>query len=94
MSLLQCWRAVRADETSADGNTNVRLLVVGKEMTVDLMVTFSAVHLIDFCIWAGLCCCIAAIVNGETADDVYARVTEVIRDHSELVVWVPVYNSP
>jgi len=32
----------------------------------------------------------AAIVNGDTADDVYARVTEVIRDHSELVVWVPV----
>jgi len=35
-----------------------------------------------------------AVVNGDTADDVYARVTEVIRDHSELVVWVPAYNQP
>ena len=39
------------------------------------------------------CCCTVAVVNGETADDVYARVTEVIRDHSDLVVWVPVYSN-
>ena len=39
-------------------------------------------------------CGVVAIVNGDTADDVYARVTEVIRDHSELVVWVPVHNYP
>jgi len=48
----------------------------------------------DFTFNAGLYCCAVAIVNGDTADDVYARVTEVIRDHSELVVWVPVYNQP
>jgi len=39
-------------------------------------------------------CAAVAIVNGDTADDVYARVTEVIRDHSELVVWVPLYDNP
>jgi len=38
--------------------------------------------------------CAVAIVNGDTADDVYARVAEVIRDHSELVVWVPVHDNP
>jgi len=38
--------------------------------------------------------CAVAIVNGDTADDVYARVTEVIRDHSDLVVWVPAYTNP
>jgi len=49
---------------------------------------------VDFTFSTGLYCCVLAIVNGDTADDVYARVTEVIRDHSELVVWVPVQNCP
>jgi len=45
-------------------------------------------------VWQSAVLCVVAVVNGDTADEVYARVTEVIRDHSELVVWVPVHDNP
>ena len=31
----------------------------------------------------------AAVVSGDTADEVYARVKEVIRDQSGPTIWVP-----
>jgi len=35
------------------------------------------------------CCFVSAIVQGDTPDDVYAKVKEVIRVQSGPVVWVP-----
>ena len=38
--------------------------------------------------------CLSAVVQGDTADEIYAKVKEVIRDQSGPTIWVPAKDKP